>query len=118
MKRIVAVLLLISCCFSSLLLGTTKGPQPPVRDNGNWFGAMEASLLTTRAPNAQPAVPVVPERDGVWLAWMGWMVAAAFMIILGALHMRIRRQHRNMIRGGEPDFFFLPPARDRRRNPR
>lgn len=74
--------------------------------------------MTTRAPNAQSVAPLAPEREGVWLSWMGWLVAMGFMFAVGALHLRIRRQQRTLIRGGEPDFFFLPPARDRRRNPR
>ncbi len=119
MKRLVIFGLFFSCALNCVsLYGITQNPHPPIRENKSWFGAMEASLMTARVPNAQDWVAPSSDSDKSWLGWMGWLVAAVFLIVLAALHLRMRRQQKTMIRGGEPDFFFLPPARDRRRNQR
>ncbi len=81
---------------------------------------MEASLVTSRMPNSTKAwlAEKTTDKDSSWLSWMGWIVAALCLIVLVTLNLRSRAQQKSLLRGGEPDFFFLPPARDRRRRPR
>lgn len=121
--KLVGKLVIIAFWFtvSQSSFATTENNVPPVpvtKVNPSWLGTMEASLMTTRMP-AQTWVAVTPvDHDGSWLSWMGWFVAGACLLILGTLHLRIRRQQKTMLRDGEPDFFFLPPARNRRRRAR
>lgn len=120
MKRFFGVVLFVSSLLSCQSLNAvTADAHPPVRENGNWFGAMEASLITARMPTNTPEwVAPASEKESSWLAWMGWIVAATFFILFTGLNLKTRRHYKTMTRGGEPDFFFLPPARDRRRNQR
>ena len=107
--------------FSQLTFATTQNnvpPGPATKAIPSWLGTMEASLMTTRIPAQARATVTAVGHDGSWLSWMGWLVAAACLLILGTLHLRIRHQRKTMMRDGEPDFFFLPPARNRRRRTR
>lgn len=119
MKNVTMALMLVLLSVSSLALATTEKVAPPVKANPSWLGTMEASLVTSRMPNAEAWLgDTGVEKEPHWLSWMGWIVAAACLLVLGTLHLRSRRQQKTLLRGGEPDFFFLPPARDRRRRPR
>ena len=119
MNRFLRGLILNFILGAASLHAVTAPPHPPVKDNGSWLGVMEASLMTARIPSSQDWLgPKGAEPNSSWLSWMGWIVAAGFLALLLALHLRIRRNQKTLFRGGEPDFFFLPPERNRRKRPR
>ncbi len=119
MNQVLCGFFLILILSTNSLLAITETPHPPLKDNGSWIGTMEASVVTNRMPNAQDWLgPAGAARESSWLTWMGWIVASAFFLILLTLNLRMRRQRRTLVRGGEPDFFFLPPERNRRKRPR
>lgn len=77
-----------------------------------WVEAMQASAAPAqdRVPSSWDAVSA---RE-----FMGWAVAIFFFIVLATIQLRARRYQKLLLRGGERDFFLLPPAGNRRRRPR
>jgi len=120
MTNVAKALIIFLLSVGSLSFATTDTIAPPVKENPSWMHTMEASLVTSRMPNSATGwiAEKAADKDATWLSYMGWVVAALFMFVLLTLNLRARAQQKTLLRGGEPDFFFLPPARDRRRRPR
>ncbi len=77
---------------------------------------MEASIVTTESPRVTASKEAA--SSGSSIEWLGWVLAAAFFILLMRLQLRLRRQEGLVLKRDRASTLNFPPVGNRRRRPR
>lgn len=120
-KQILGLLVLVTALGAAdARANTTHAARTTAAPPTNqWMRTMESSVNANavRLPDSRRDIaPALGAPSGGVMAWLGWIFAVGFFLVLMSHQLKLKRRERLL--GGGPEICLIPPARNRRRRPR